>query len=372
MNKIPFLDLKKINSIHREEIISSITRVIDSGWYVLGEEVKAFEREFAEYCRVKECIGVANGLDALILILRAWKELGYLNDGDEIIVPANTYIASILAITENNLKPVLVEPDLYTFNIDPNNILKAVSPKTKAILVVHLYGQIASMEKIIEIAKTNNLLILEDAAQAHGASVAGRKAGSWGDAAGFSFYPGKNLGALGDAGAVTTSDEKVAEIIRYIANYGSQKKYHNSYRGVNSRLDEVQAAVLRVKLKYLEKETDARKNIAKQYSSNISNKKIINPVNKEHFIHCKNTHVFHLYVVKTSTRQLLQNFLQSRSIDTLIHYPIPPHKQKAYLSLNNLSFPVTEKIHQEVVSIPISPVMNSAQINHVIDTCNSY
>lgn len=364
---VPFLDLKAINHQYRQELIEAATRVIDSGWYIRGQEVGSFEKEFATYCGTQHCIGVANGLDALVLVLRAWKELDKLKEGDEVIVPANTYIASILAITENRLKPVLVEPDINTYNIDPNIIEQAITPKTKAILAVHLYGQLADMPAILDIAQRNNLLVLEDAAQAHGASLNGRKAGNWGDAAGFSFYPGKNLGALGDAGAVTTNDEELAQAIRAISNYGSHKKYENLYQGVNSRLDEMQAALLRVKLKYLDQEITARHKVAETYINNIKNSNITLPSwnNKE-------SHVFHLFVINTKRREKLQNFLTEQDIQTLVHYPIPPHKQKAYKVWNVNVFPLTQKIHQQVISIPMSSILNETDVNTVIKAVNNF
>lgn len=360
---IPFLDLKAINAQYRDELIQASTKIIDSGWYIQGVEVKSFEAEFAAYCGTKYCIGVANGLDALTLTLRAWKELGKLKDGDEVIVPANTYIASILAITENNLKPVLVDPNISTYNIDPNKIYEAITLNTKAILAVHLYGQLAPMPEIMGLAKQHNLLVLEDSAQAHGASLEGHKAGSWGHASGFSFYPGKNLGALGDAGAVTTNDEELAQTIRAIGNYGSHKKYENLYQGVNSRLDEIQAAFLRIKLKYLNNEIQQRRNIAKKYISGLSNLEIGLPNS-----YVEEQHVFHLFVIRTKERDKLQNNLDEKGIQTLIHYPIPPHLQPAYSDMNISEgrLPVSEKIHREVLSLPIWPGMTSLQVETVI------
>src|SRR5690554_3979049 len=319
---ISFLDLKAVNAQHRSELIEACSRVIDSGWYIMGQELKAFEQEFASYCGAKYAIGVANGLDALTLVFRAWKELGRLKEDDEVIVPANTYIASILAITENRLKPILVEPDEHTFNLSPENVRAAITPKTKAILPVHLYGLISPMPELRQIATEHNLLILEDCAQAHGASIDGVKAGNWGDAAGFSFYPGKNLGALGDGGAITTNDNELAEILFALRNYGSHEKYKNLYQGVNSRLDEIQAALLRVKLKYLDEQTSARRSIAKRYLAGITNEKIHLPT-----VENLDQHVFHLFVIKTPNREKLFDYLKRKNIQTLIHYPIPPHKQ---------------------------------------------
>ncbi len=369
---IPFLDLKNINVQYRTELADAIVRVIDSGWYIQGEELKAFEHEFASYCGSKHSIGVANGLDALILVIRAWKELGKLNEGDEVIVPANTYIASILAITENRLIPVLVEPDPKTFNICPTNIRAAITNKTKAILAVHLYGQLAAMPEIMSIATEYNLFVLEDSAQSHGAEMDGKKAGNWGHASGFSFYPGKNLGALGDAGAVTTNDDELALTIRALGNYGSHKKYENLYQGVNSRLDEIQAALLRVKLKYLDKETQRRREIALAYTAGINNCLIQKPTEVNVKLTDLSNHVFHLFVVRAKNRKGLQNHFIESGIQTVIHYPIPPHKQQAYKQWNNLYLPLTEAIHSEVMSLPISPVMTDDQVKTVIDACNNF
>jgi dTDP-4-amino-4,6-dideoxygalactose transaminase len=369
---ISFLDLKAINNKHRKSLIDAATRVIDSGWYILGQEVKAFEKEFAAYCNTKHCIGVANGLDALLLTLRAWKEMGKLEDGDEIIVPANTYIASILAITENKLKPVFVEPDLVSYNICSDKIQGAITKKTKAILVVHLYGQIVSMDKLMQIANSNELLVLEDSAQACGAELSDKRTGSWGHASGFSFYPGKNLGGLGDGGAITTNDDDLANVVRALGNYGSNKKYKNLYKGINSRLDELQAAFLRVKLKYYDDETLIRQQIAIKYAKEIKNNLITMPIDKNISLEDLKHHVFHLFVVRVKHRGEFQSHMSKHKVETMIHYPIPPHKQDAYLNYNNLSFPITEKIHKEVVSLPISPIMDNADISRVIKAANSY
>lgn len=369
---IPFLDLKSINAQYREELIKVATRVIDSGWYIQGQEVNAFEQEFASYCATKHCVGVANGLDALILILRAYRQLGKLSEGDEVIVPANTYIASILAITENRLVPILVEPDERTYNLSTILLERAITPKTKAILAVHLYGQLADMPAINEIAKKHGLLVIEDSAQAHGASIDGRKAGNWGHASGFSFYPGKNLGALGDAGAVTTNDEELAQTIRALGNYGSHKKYENLYQGVNSRLDEMQAAFLRVKLRNLDAETKRRREVALAYAKGINNPKATLPISPNASLLELESHAFHLFVLRVKSRQKFQDFLTENGVQTLIHYPIAPHHQKAYQSWSDLSLPVTETIHKEVLSLPISPVMNDAEVKKVIDTMNSF
>lgn len=368
---LPFLDLKKINEQYQAELKAACARVIDSGWYITGKELESFETNFAHYCGTKYAIGVANGLDALTLVLRAWKEQGKLKSGDEVIVQANTYIASILAITENDLVPTLVEPDSKTYNLSIENIKQAITDKTKVILPVHLYGQINPMKEIIEIAKENNLLVLEDCAQAHGASIDGIKAGNWGDAAGFSFYPGKNLGALGDAGAITTNDEELASVVTALRNYGSHQKYLNLYQGVNSRLDEIQAAMLNVKLKYLDQETKIRQEIAIKYLENIKNPLIQLPTTAKEYQLNKQSHVWHLFVIATEHRELLQKHLNNCGIQTLIHYPTPPHKQQAYKKYNYINLPITEKIHDNVLSIPISPVMTSDEINNVIKACNS-
>lgn len=369
---IPFLDLKAINQQHRQAMIEAATRVIDSGWYVLGQEVKAFEQEFASYCGTQHCVGMANGLDALILTLRAWKELGKLKEGDEVIVPANTYIASILAITENQLYPVLVEPDAHSFNICPSKVRQAITTKTKAIVAVHLYGQLAPMKSIMALADEHDLLVLEDSAQAHGAMVDGRRAGNWGHASGFSFYPGKNLGALGDAGAMTTNDTKLAQTVRALGNYGSHKKYENVYQGLNSRLDEIQAAFLRIKLLHLDADTLARQQIAVSYAQGITNPLVTLPIGPSSTVASLQNHVFHLFVVRVKARAAFQAHLKAEGVNTLIHYPIPPHQQQAYRDHHHLSLPLTVTIHQEVVSLPISPVMSRDHSKLVIDACNSF
>ena len=364
---IPFLDLKAINAQYRDELVEACTRVIDSGWYIGGSELKQFEQQFASYCGTKYAIGVANGLDALILTLRAWKELGKLKDGDEVIVPSNTYIASILAISANNLTPVLVEPCLDSFNIDPKKIKAAITSRTKAILPVHLYGQLADMPAIMAIAKRHELLVLEDSAQAHGASLDGKRAGSWGDASGFSFYPGKNLGALGDAGAITTSDKELADTLRALRNYGSHEKYKNLFQGVNSRLDEIQAAMLKVKLSHLDDEIAHRRKVAKAYLQGIKNKAIILPIMEN-----DSAHVWHVFVIRCERRDALQRYLADNGIQTLIHYPVPPHQQPAYKEWNELSYPISEKIHAEVLSFPIGPTMTMEDVNIVIQICNEF
>mgnify|MGYP001350974104 CR=1 FL=1 len=363
---IPFLDLKKINSIYREDLISAFKEIIDSGRYIQGNHLAKFEKQFSAYCGVKHCIGVASGLDALILAFRAWKNLGMLKSGDEVIVPANTYIASVLAITQNELIPCFVEPDEETLNISTKNILNSISDKTKAILPVHLYGRLAPMDEIMKLANQNNLLVLEDAAQAHGASLNEKRAGSWGHAAAFSFYPGKNLGALGDAGCLVTNDGDFANNVSQIGNYGSQKKYFNSVKGLNSRLDEMQAAFLSVKLKYLDKINKRRHEIANFYFQNIKNPYIkIPPMGGK-------DHVYHLFVVKSEYRDELSKHLEKSKIQTLIHYPIPSHKQEAYREYNNLCLPLTEKIHNEVISIPLHPEMSDTEVELVVSACNSF
>lgn len=369
---ISFLDLKAINKQYREKLIKAAVRVIDSGWYIQGTEVKAFEEEFADYCGTKHCIGVANGLDALTLTLRAWKELGKLKEGDEVIVPANTYIASILAITENRLVPVLVEPDTLTYNLCSKSSEKAITSKTRAILPVHLYGQMADMPAIMDIAERYNLLVLEDSAQAHGATINGIKAGNWGDASGFSFYPGKNLGALGDAGAVTTNDDELAQTIRALGNYGSYKKYENLYQGVNSRLDEIQAAMLRVKLCYLDLETQHRREVAIAYAKGVNNTVLKMPISSDISMNDLLHHAFHLFVIHTKERDALKEYLAEEGIQTLIHYPIPPHKQEAYKAFSKIKLATTESLHQNVLSLPISSVQSYEDTIKIIDVLNSW
>lgn len=364
---INFLDLKAVNSQYQTELKDACARVIDSGWYIMGNELAQFEVEFANYCGAKHAIGVANGLDALNLVLRAWKELGKLHAGDEVIVQANTYIASILAITENDLVPVLLEPNPETYNLAPAQVISAITPKTKAILPVHLYGQLSPMPELMAIAKQYNLLVLEDCAQAHGAEMGGKRAGNWGHAAGFSFYPGKNLGALGDAGAVTTNDDELAQTIRALRNYGSHKKYENLYQGVNSRLDEIQAAMMRVKLPYLERETARRQQIAQRYCEGINNSLVRLPQ-----VTTESAHVWHLFVVCCDEREQLQQWLTEQGIQTLIHYPIPPHKQQAYLQFQDCQLPLTEKIHRQVLSLPMDPTMSDEAVTKVIDAVNGF
>ena len=362
---VPFLSLKDITDKYRNEIHEAVTRTVDSGWYLQGKENAVFEANYAQYIGTRYAVGCSNGLDALILILRAYIELGAMQPGDEVIVPANTYIASILAITENNLSPVLIEPDITTYQIDDSKIEEAITPKTKAIMIVHLYGQCAYTKNISQICKKYNLKLIEDNAQAHGCLHNGKKTGSLGDASGHSFYPGKNLGALGDAGAVTTDDKELAEGVRALANYGSSKKYIFKYQGRNSRLDEIQAAILNVKLKYLDEDNNLRKEVARRYINGIKNPYIVLPV-----ISDWDASVFHIFPIRTGKRDELQTYLSDKGIQTLIHYPIPPHKQECFLEWNSLSLPITEKIHVEELSLPISPVLNSEQVEYVIDMIN--
>lgn len=362
-----FLDLAKINAQYNQELKDACARVIDSGWYVLGKEVSEFEKEFSHYCGTDYCLGVANGLDALTLILRAYIEMGVMQKGDEVIVPSNTYIASILSITESGLTPILVEPDINTFNLNPDLIESKITRKTKAILPVHLYGQVTGMEKIVEIGKRFGLKVIEDCAQSHGAVYRGKKAGNLGDAAGFSFYPGKNFGAIGDGGAITTNDQELSKTVSALRNYGSHQKYQNKFKGINSRLDEIQAAMLKVKLKYLDRDNKARRNVAARYLSELNNSLIELPkvINGE-------SHVWHLFVIKTFYRVDLQDFLSKHNIQTLIHYPIPPHKQEAYNEWTDNEYPISEALHSTVLSLPISPVMTDAAVDEVVTTINKF
>jgi len=372
---IKFLDLQKINAQYAAELKQAATEVIDSGWFLLGEKVKTFELQYSDYIGAKHTIACANGLDALRLILKAYIEMGVMQEGDEVIVPANTYIASILAITDNRLKPVLVEPDIQTCNLDISLIEQRITPRTKAIMVVHLYGRVCWSKQLETIAKKHNLKIIEDNAQAAGAvyrccgldpQLPIKRTGNLGDASGNSFYPGKNLGALGDSGAVTTNDDELASIVRAIANYGSAEKYVNKYQGLNSRMDEMQAAFLSVKLKYLDAENEIRRKIADFYLTTIKNEKIILPMPEKQ----KESHIHHVFVIRTKERDKLQTYLTENGIQTQIHYPIPPHKQACYRELNNLSFPITEQIHREVLSLPISPVMTEEEIEKIAYTIN--
>ena len=364
---VKFLDLQKITQKYSIEIHEAVSRVIDSGWYLQGQENEKFEANYSTYIGTKYAIGCANGLDALIWIFRAYIEMGVMKVGDEVIVPANTYIASILAISENGLKPVLVEPDLNTYQIDDKRIGEAITSKTRAILIVHLYGQCAYTEKIGDLCKKYNLKLIEDNAQAHGCLFNGKKTGSLGDAAGHSFYPGKNLGAFGDAGAVTTNDQELAKVIRAIANYGSTKKYVFKYIGRNSRLDEIQAVVLNVKLKYLDEDVAIRKEVAKYYIDNVRNPKIIVPI-----VNDWDSHAFHIFPIRCTQRDELQKYLADNGVQTIIHYPIPPHKQECYKEWNNLSFPITEQIHNEELSLPMSSVILKKEQKIVIDLLNRF
>ena len=365
---IPFLEFAKLNAPYKKELMDAVSDVIDAGYYILGGKVTQFEKAFAEYCGTKHAIGVGNGLDALTLIIRAYKELGVMQEGDEVLVPSNTYIASILAVTENRLVPVLVEPDINTYNIDPAKLEDKITPKTKAILTVHLYGQVAYSEAMQKVADKYGLKIIEDSAQAHGAEYNGKKTGNLGDASGFSLYPSKPLGAVGgDAGIVTTNDEKLAEIIRAIRNYGSAKKYHNLYQGVNSRLDEIQAGMLLVKLAHLDEENAYRRNIARRYREEIKNPKIILPSTED-----EASHVWHLFVTRTGNRDAFQKHLADNGVGSLIHYPIPPHKQPAYKEWNNESYPISEEIHATVLSLPLHNALTDAEVSVVISACNSY
>lgn len=377
---IPFLDLKKINKPYETAFQEKLKSVLDNGWYILGKEVETFEKAFAEYCKTNYCIGVGNGFDALVLIFRGYITLGKLQKRDEVIVPANTYIASILAIVEAGLVPVLVEPKLETYNLNPDLVQEKITPKTKAILAVHLYGQLAEMDQINEIANRNNLIVVEDAAQSHGAFENSNRVKNPNSnngtlievekplgAIAYSFYPGKNLGCLGDGGAVVTNDAALAKVLFSLRNYGSEKKYHNEYIGVNSRLDEIQAAFLNLKLPNLNADNDRRRSIAKRYLNEIKNDKIILPA-----WDFSSNHVFHLFVIRTSDREDLQEYLTQNTIQTVIHYPIPVHRQKAFSEWNDLSFPITEKIHKEVLSLPMSPVLTDSDVRFVIEILNKY
>ncbi|HET8884827.1 MAG TPA: DegT/DnrJ/EryC1/StrS family aminotransferase [Salinimicrobium sp.] len=365
---IPFLDLKKMNAPYETTFQERFLAFLNSGHYILGKGVEKFEESFAAYCGAKFCIGTGNGLDALNLIFRGYIELGQLKEGDKIIVAANTYIATILAIKHAGLTPVLVEPDEGTFNLDSSLVSEKITREVRGILVTHLYGQLADMKKLREISEENNLLLIADSAQAHGAEDEnGNKAGSLADATGFSFYPSKNLGALGDAGAVTTNDEDLAEVVSKLRNYGTSSKYINEYVGYNSRLDELQALFLLEKLPFLDEENDQRRNIATRYFSEIKNEKIKLP-----FWNGSKNHVFHLFVVRVKNRKDFCEFLNSKNIGNLVHYPIPPHKQKALSEFSDLKFPITEKIHEEVVSIPLNPMMTKEEIGEVVSTLNSY
>ncbi len=367
---IPFLDLKKINSRYETVFQDKLKSVLASGWYILGNEVMTFETNFARYCKSKYCIGVGNGFDALVLIFKGYMQLGKMHKGDEVIVPANTYIASILAILEADLVPVLVEPKVDTYNLNPDLIEEKITSKTKAILAVHLYGQLAEMDAINAVALTNGLLVIEDAAQSHGAffEVENKKVKiNSRNVQAYSFYPGKNLGALGDGGAIVTNDEELAKVVAALRNYGSETKYYNDYTGVNSRLDELQAAFLNVKLPHLNNDNERRREIARRYLLEIKNDKMKLP-----FWDLSTNHVFHLFVIRTKNREELQDYLLQKGIQTVIHYPVPPHKQKALKEWNDLSFPITERIHDEVLSLPINAVLTSEEVDFIIDVLNTY
>jgi dTDP-4-amino-4,6-dideoxygalactose transaminase len=366
---IKFLDLQLLNKQYSDEIKAITNEVIDSGWYLLGDKVEKFEKGLAKFVGTEYAIGCANGLDALRLILRGYIEMGVIKKGDEVIVPANTYIASLLAITDNNLVPVLVEPNIISYNLDIDKIEEAITNKTKAIMTVHLYGQVSFNAELKKIAVKNNLKIIEDNAQAIGAKYKNLNSGNLGDAAGFSFYPGKNLGALGDSGAVTTNDKELAKIIRALANYGSEVKYENKFSGLNSRMDEIQAGILSVKLKYLDDENAKRKEIAQYYLNHINNPEIILPeiINEN----C-DSHVWHLFVIRTERRDELKKYLERNEVQTVIHYPIPPHKQKCYKELNSIKLEITEKIHREVLSLPISPVLTEKDMAKIVDIINKF
>lgn len=365
--KVPFLSLKDVTDKYRDEIHSAALRVIDSGWYLQGEENARFEKDYAGYIGTEHCVGCANGLDALVWIFRAYIELGFMKPGDEVIVPANTYIATILAIAENGLVPVLVEPKIDTFQIDDDLIEERITPRTRAVCIVHLYGRCAYTRKIGELCKKHGLKLIEDNAQAHGCVFEGVRTGALGDAAGHSFYPGKNLGALGDAGAVTTNDGELAEAIRSLANYGSQKKYVFRYRGRNSRMDEIQAAILDVKLRHLDEDVVLRKAVARRYIEGIKNPKITLPK-----ISDWKQHVFHIFPVLCERRDELQKYLEAKGVGTNIHYPVPPHKQECYREWNGMSLPVTEKIHRCEMSLPMSPCLTDEQVAWVIDCVNGF
>ncbi|MGR5336222.1 DegT/DnrJ/EryC1/StrS family aminotransferase [Vibrio gigantis] len=364
---IPFLDLKKINELHAKELKQACSRVIDSGWYLMGKELENFENDFSHYCGTKYCVGLANGLDALTITIRAWKELGKLKDGDEVIVQSNTFIASVLAITENNLIPVLVEPDQFTYNLTPSSIQAAITEKTRLILPVHLYGKISPMPEIIRIANEYNILVLEDCAQSHGANIDGKKSGSWGNAGAFSFYPGKNLGALGDAGAIITNDLELAKTVKAIGQYGSFKRYEHAYRGVNSRMDEIQAAMLCVKLKSLDEDIKIRREVANRYLTEIDNHLIGLP-----HLDDQNRHVWHLFVVRVCEREHFIEYMNKSGVDTLVHYPTTISKQICYEGEIFKGTTTDGSLHNEIVSIPISQVMSREDVSFIIETINSY
>lgn len=364
---IKFLDLQKTNAQYEQELKEAASRVIDSGWYLLGEELEKFEDNYAKFCGASYALGVANGLDALRLIFKAYLEMGVMQIGDEVIVPSNTYIASVLAISDNGLVPVFVEPNLETYNLDSSLIEKSITPKTKAVLTVHLYGQISIDQKMIDICKEHNLKLVEDGAQSHNAMWNGKSSGNIGDATGHSFYPGKNLGALGDAGAVTSNNKELIKVIKALRNYGSHVKYEHEYQGLNSRLDEIQAAFLSVKLKYIKNDISARRYVANFYLKNIKNPNIILPKVLD-----EEQHVWHLFVIRTQQRERLQKYLLEKGIQTLVHYPVPPYKQNAYKAFANLDLPIASLIHDEVVSLPIGPTINNNELDIIVEAVNSF
>ena len=365
---IGYLDLKRVSDSFEPELSETVLRTARSGWYLLGQEVESFEHKFARYCGVNYCVGTGNGLDALTLIFMSYITMGQMKKGDEVIVPANTYIASILAVLRAGLQPVFCEPRLSTFNIDPDKIESLITPRTKAIMAVHLYGRVCEMDAINETARKYGLKVVEDCAQAHGALYRnGKRAGALGDAAGFSFYPGKNLGALGDAGAVTTSDETLACRVRELANYGSSTKYVNAHKGINSRLDELQAAVLSLKLDRLDSDNEKRRAIASRYTKEICHPEICLPKAGE-----RGEHVFHIFALLTKHREKLQSYLKEKGIQTLIHYPIPPHRQEAMAEYSHLSLPITERIHREELSLPLYPLLTEDEICRVTEAVNTF
>ncbi|OOG38309.1 aminotransferase [Rhodanobacter sp. C06] len=367
LREVPFLDLRDVHARYADELKAAAARVIDSGHYVLGEELAAFEREFAAWCGVRHALGVGSGLDALALILRGYLGLGVLAEGDEVIVPGNTFIASFLAVSANRLVPVPVEPDAASFNLDPACVAAAIGPRTRAIMAVHLYGQLADMPALVALARRHGLLLIEDAAQAHGATRDGRKAGAFGDAAAFSFYPAKNLGALGDGGAVVTGDARLAERVAALRNYGSDTKYHHLFQGVNSRLDEIQAALLRVKLRHLDEDIARRRRVAQRYREGIRHPQIGLPQ-----VACEERHAWHLFVVRCHRRDALQRHLQAQGVQSQVHYPVPPHRQPAYAELREAWLPLTECLHEEVLSLPLGPSLGEDAVARVIAACNAF
>lgn len=365
--EVPFLDVGAINARYADELKAAAARVIDSGWYVMGEELAAFEREFAAWCGVPYALGVGNGLDALALILRGYRQLGVLDEGDEVIVPGNTFIASFLAVSANRLRPVPVEPDPASFNLDPAAVEAAIGPRTRAIMAVHLYGQLADMPALAALAKRHRLLLIEDAAQAHGAERDGRRAGAFGDAAAFSFFPAKNLGALGDGGAVVTADAPLARQVAALRNYGAEVKYRHLMQGVNSRLDEIQAALLRVKLRHLDEDVARRRAVARRYRDGIRHAQLRLPQ-----VAHEEGHAWHLFVLRCARRAALQRHLLAHGIHSQVHYPVPPHRQPAYPELHHLRLPLTERLHEEVLSLPMDPTLSDAAVQRVIDACQAF